>query len=184
MSQQGPNFPTVGVDAGGGTGGDTWSTPSAIEVDDGSFSAYSITAGSSLTTNILRGTGFGFSIPTFSTINGILLEIKRASQFSFPPQITDNLVLLLKAGVEVGNNEANATPWPVTTLTYISYGGSSNLWGTSWTPADINNANFGADLQGICDNSAGQTGRVDAYRITVYYTLPGTSFSGVIVTDS
>jgi hypothetical protein len=59
-------------------------------------------------------------------------------------------------------------------LTNQAYGNSTDLWGTTWTPADINNTGFGAVLSVFNTRSFGAaTATVDFMRITVTYTLPG-----------
>ena len=80
--------------------------------------------------------------------------------------VTDHTVQLLKAGVAVGTNNASATAWPVNTDGSITYGGATDLWGTTWTPTDINAATFGAFLQASW--SAGQP-FVNFMRMTVFY---------------
>lgn len=59
--------------------------------------------------------------------------------------VKDITVQLLKAGTLVGNNKADATAWS-TIFATTTYGGAADLWGTTWTYADINNANFGLVL--------------------------------------
>jgi hypothetical protein len=77
-------------------------------------------------------------------------------------------------GLEVGNNKAvtpaNSLPnaWPDTD-TYQMYGGSSDLWGTTWTPADINSPDFGFSFQADAENSIAS---IDHVRTTVYYSVP------------
>lgn len=83
----------------------------------------------------------------------------------------DNSVRLVKGGVETGSNLANTVyPWN-TVDTYTSYGSSTNLWGTTWSVAEINASNFGAVLSASVSNG---TARVDNMRITVtgISTLP------------
>jgi hypothetical protein len=83
----------------------------------------------------------------------------------------DNSVRLVKGGVLTGSDFAyTVTPWN-TVDTYTSYGSSSNLWGTTWTVADINATNFGAVLSASVSNG---TAQVDHMRITVtgISTLP------------
>lgn len=76
----------------------------------------------------------------------------------------DNSVRLIKNGTITGNNLAyTVSPWN-TADTYTSYGSSSNLWGTTWTVADINASNFGAVLSASVNNG---TAQVDHMRITV-----------------
>lgn len=78
------------------------------------------------------------------------------------------------AGLEVGNNKAvipaNSLPnaWPDTD-TYQMYGGPSDLWGTTWTPADINSPDFGFSFQADAENSIAS---IDHVRTTVYYSVP------------
>ncbi|MCU0359539.1 MAG: T9SS type A sorting domain-containing protein [Bacteroidia bacterium] len=83
----------------------------------------------------------------------------------------DNSVRLVKGGLETGSNLAYTVfPWN-TVDTYTSYGSSSNLWGTTWSVAEINASNFGAVLSASVSNG---TARVDHMRITVtgISTLP------------
>lgn len=76
----------------------------------------------------------------------------------------DNSVRLVRGGAVVGNDLANTlSPWN-TVDTYTSYGSALNLWGTTWTVADINASNFGAVLSASVANG---TARVDHMRITV-----------------
>jgi hypothetical protein len=79
----------------------------------------------------------------------------------------DSNVRLRKAAGFVGNNYAlTNTEWP-TTEAYVSYGGAGDLWGTSWSVTDINNANFGAALSVNVQNA---TAAVDHMRIGIFTT--------------
>jgi hypothetical protein len=83
----------------------------------------------------------------------------------------DNSVRLVKGGVVTGSNFAyTVTPWN-TVDTYSTYGSASNLWGTTWTVAEVNATNFGAVLSASVSNG---TAQVDHMRITVtgFSTLP------------
>ena len=61
-------------------------------------------------------------------------------------------------------------------MTAAGYGTTSDLWGTTWTPADINASNFGVALSA---NSSGtgatRTASVDYIQITVTYTADTTA---------
>ncbi len=60
--------------------------------------------------------------------------------------ITDNRVSLVgSTGLITTANKANSATWTTTEST-VSYGGAADLWGATWTPADINDADFGAVL--------------------------------------
>ncbi len=83
----------------------------------------------------------------------------------------DQSVRLLKAGVITGNNYAQTTSAWTTTDTYTTYGGAGDLWGTTWTEAEVNANNFGAVFSASVQNG---TARVDHIRISIYSfsTLP------------
>lgn len=82
----------------------------------------------------------------------------------------DYSVKLIKGGTIGGTDQAGTGSWP-TTDAYASYGNSTDLWGRTWTTADINASTFGAAIAARVQNG---TVRVDHIRITVYYfsTLP------------
>jgi Secretion system C-terminal sorting domain/SprB repeat len=126
--------------------------------------------------NYLQATGYSFAIPGNATIGGIRLTIGRyASNVLGSTRFRDNEVKLVKAGTVVGTNKAQAgVDWPQAEAAF-TYGTSTDLWGTSWTAAEINNANFGAALSGLNATGIGNTysGFVDYMQITVTYTVPG-----------
>ncbi len=122
-------------------------------------------------TRDLEASSFGFTIPLSTTINGIMAEVKKNSlsgTSSFP--IRDSLVqLMTSVGTNVGANRASAAPWSGTS-TYSTYGGSSDLWGSTWTPAVINSTGFGLAFKARNTVATGQAANVDHIRITVFYT--------------
>lgn len=173
-ASQGPNAPgTAADDAAVGTR--SWSTTSNVFVEDGNTAA----AGSNFpnqTTHYLKATNFGFSIPTGATIDGVIVEIKRRYQnltAGTNPLVVDSRVRIIKADASIGSTDrSSATTWPVA-LTFETYGGSSDLWGETWAPADINDADFGVALSAFCPNADGDDifMRVDFIRVTVHYTI-------------
>ncbi len=117
--------------------------------------------------------------------------INRSAQVvaAFAPAIagdlTDQDVYLLKAGSPVGSNHASTAAWSTSDATE-SYGSSSDLWGTTWTPAQINASNFGVRLN-VRNTSAtaSNTAYVDYIEITVRYspdTTTGIGSSGANIT--
>jgi Secretion system C-terminal sorting domain len=79
----------------------------------------------------------------------------------------DNEVRIVKGGAITGTNLAVAgTAW-TTVDTYTNYGTATELWGTTWTVADINAVDFGAAISTRVTNG---TAQVDHIRITVYST--------------
>lgn len=125
-------------------------------------------------TKDLQTTNYGFSIPTNATITGIHVSFNHSHVFTHPTALNDTLVSLLKGGVPTGANKMAVTgPYNQTVTTLENFGGTSDLWSTTWTPADINASNFGFDLK----MHATAVGNLDMYIwqgfiITVYYTIP------------
>ncbi len=121
-------------------------------------------------TNCLNSTNFGFTIPAAATITGIIVDIEKRSDFG--SNVQDNQLYLIKAGIPIGTNHATLwTSWPWTD-TYETYGGCTDLWGTTWTPAEVNAANFGVIFASI-DYSCADTIRsfIDHIRMTICYDM-------------
>lgn len=148
----------------------------------GTFSSITVNVGYTLAGEILEATGYGFSIPAGATVTGIQVSATKSSGSGL---IVDQSVQLYKAGALQATNRAAApatpTPaagsqWATAPATSI-YGGSADLWGTTWTPADINSAGFGAGISAtnVATNDSlafqSDTAQLDWVGITVYYTL-------------
>ena len=84
--------------------------------------------------------------------------------------LQDLTVQLLKAGSLVGSNKASSTGWS-TSKTTVGYGSSSDLWGTTWTPADLNASNFGLRFaaKNVVTGIAVVTASLDYISVTVTY---------------
>jgi|694.fasta_scaffold00302_31 hypothetical protein len=54
----------------------------------------------------------------------------------------ENTIKLIKGGTISGNNKSTGATIP-STLTTVSYGGTTDLWGLSFTVTDVNASNFG-----------------------------------------
>lgn len=149
-------FPTSGSNSGSGA---TWTITSPTNCSVGL---------SANTSKLLQLTGFGFAIPSTATIVGISLVFQGTAGFA----TFDSTVELLKAGTAVGNNEALPGTWP--SVSSRSYGGGTDLWGTTWTPAQVNASNFGFEL--AVSSLGTSTVTMGSPSITIAYTL-GSAFS-------
>lgn len=158
MATAGPNYAST-ADSDSTLSGNAWSNPGNAAASDNAYAT-----ASSNGTQYLKATGFGFSIPTGATIDGIVVEWERKTSSS---GVTDKAVRIVKAGAVGSTDKSAAGDWP-TTDTFKSYGGSTDLWGETWTAADINSANFGAAI--ATQSTLVRTNSVDSVRITVYYT--------------
>ncbi|MDR7496837.1 MAG: hypothetical protein QN174_07760 [Armatimonadota bacterium] len=149
-----------------------WSNPGYIVSSDNQKAAATGTGGDG-TTQRLRGYSCGFSIPSGATIDGILLEIERSSSPSGASYgAKDNEVRVRKGAAYSSANRADTTIFWPTTDTYKSYGGSTDLWGESWTPSDVNSSDFGGMVRAniVPVGTIVPTAYVDHMRLTVYYT--------------
>lgn len=170
MPSQGPQSPTAAAeDTTVGT--EVWNDPTFV------FSSNNIRAvsgGLSVgeISRYLTASGFGFTIPSRATIDGIECTCERQADFA-----NDNSVKILKAGVVTGSEKSTGATWVAGTDTVATFGSSTDLWGTTWTPADINNSGFGFAVSAIGIAGGPAAARIDHMTVTVYYTLlfPATS---------
>jgi hypothetical protein len=170
MATQGPlaSFvqATVAID-----GGDVaWQNPGEIYSEDGVGAQYNSTpfiVGE--LTEGLQATDFEFSMDENATIDGILVEVLK---IEIGAKIFDYSVMLMKAGVAQGADRWDATEWP-TSYAYTSYGGSGDLWGSTWTADEIRSTGFGVQFRAQSGSGLGEIARVDFIRITVTFTNRG-----------
>lgn len=166
LQTTGPLHPTTTATADD-TGADgTWEDPQNIFSNNGS-TANSFFLDTNPFTSPLYGGTFGFNIPSNAIIDGILLEVEISSSNRLDEP--SSVIKLTKAGSEVGDNKAG-TGTAVSNV--YSYGGSSDLWGTTWTPAEINAAGFGSSLDYTYTSSPNDFSiSIDFVRITVYWHI-------------
>jgi hypothetical protein len=89
---------------------------------------------------------------------------------------------ILNGGAIVGTDQRFSGFWP-TSFALRTWGGPTNLWGATWTAADINSSTFGFSLQ---SNGGGTNGfsYVNYIQITITYTAPsGVQFAGATCTS-
>ena len=114
-------------------------------------------------------TGFGFSIPTGSSINGIKVTIERNDGSG---KIKDNLIKILKSGSVAGSDKSASAGWQSSDQ-IVTYGSASDLWGTTWSASDVNASNFGIAISVKRNNGAGtNVAYIDHIQITVDYSAP------------
>lgn len=146
----------------GGVDGIAWFNPGNAAVNDGSNAV--TTLNQLEHTNYLKATGFGYSVPSNATVTGVRAELD-GDAAGVP-----HAVKLVKNGVILTTADAASEAGPDG---YTYFGGLSDLWGETWTPADINASNFGLVYYLEDDGVASATTvSVDHIRLTVSYSLP------------
>lgn len=140
-----------------------WLNPGRITANDNSDAGGERV--DSETTQRLRSTTHGFTIPSDATIDGFIVtdEIIDPDDTA----ITDLEAKLNKAGVPVGADRLLTPIWGAR-LTR-THGGASDLWGTTWTPAEVNASGFGFSLRAIATGDRGEPA-VDHFTIECFFT--------------
>jgi hypothetical protein len=132
------------------------------------------TVGDDQSTDALVCTQYGFAIPAAATIFGIVINVeRRTNDVSAISPTRDAMVRVLKGGVAEPADRATATDYTLADVVE-AHGGATDLWGATWTPAEVNNAGFGA---GFVAQKAGATGgnvtvSVDHIAVEVFYSQP------------
>lgn len=138
---------------------------------NGSYSYYG--------SDTLQTTGHGFSIPTGSIINGVVVSVSCFYNLGSANDVSAKLSLIPNS-VSPSVNHALGVSLPgpmnqsLTTYGSLTYGSPTDTWGLALDPAAVNSPNFGFQWQ--CNGSTyGKGGTnptasyVDAIGITVYY---------------
>ncbi len=160
VASAGPNTPaTIGDDASLGTV--AWSNPGNAGASDDARAEAALAANE--TSHALKGTNAGFAIPSNATVSGLKVQIEARTGASVSPSLSARLV---KAGSAVGTPAVTAMTGGSVDTVY-TLGGSTELWGTTWTAAEVNAADFG--VQVWAGASVAETIGVDAITLTVYY---------------
>lgn len=152
-----------------GIGTQSWSNAARVVASDDSYATASVNDGQ--VTNWLQCTGYGFSLPSHANISGIAVDIERQVSNT---NGADAAVRLVKGGVIGVTDRSDAANYPIGSDGTVAHGGSNDLWGTTWTPANINASNFGVAFAAKKNGTSGnaRTLYIDYIRITVSYTLP------------
>jgi uncharacterized protein (DUF433 family) len=131
--------------------GTAWSNPTYVTA--GHVGEYaSCNLGAKAETQALYVHDFGFAIPSGATILGIEVKVTASAPLNFTH--------LVKAGAFAG-----------TVLNGTSGGGPSDLWGTTWTPAQINATNFGIAYWALNPNTHESLCVANSVIVTVYYSV-------------
>lgn len=117
-------------------------------------------------------TGFGLSVPSGATINGIdaVFSARRSG-----PAGSFNNIKIIKGGTIVGTGTNIANGTLTTSQADYTVGSSSDLWGQSWTDTDVNASNFGIAFN-MFRTAMGTPNCYDIH-LRVYYTAGSSSFS-------
>lgn len=157
MASQGPLAPTAAASLG--LSSHDWLNPTNVFSNDGSVADTTVPAVA--VSDDLYVSGFGFSIPTTSTIVGMELTVEWTMSGSGAPEID---IFLTKDGSGKVGFQFLTGIGATSTV-----GGPTDMWGLTLVPSDINAAAFGAMLE-IVGDTATAVGTIDFVTLTTYYT--------------
>jgi len=166
MPSTGATLPGSGTSTDLGGSSADWLFPGNITTDDNTNAEL---GGGSGESGHLRATQFGFAISAGS-IDGITVTFEA----KYVGASAETLIAQIRnaSGTLVGNQKTTSVN--STSLTTYTLGGSSDVWGTSLTQTDINDADFGVELW--ANNGSGALSyevEVDWVKIDVTYTSGG-----------
>lgn len=168
MASVGPFNPGVVVEGTGGNYG--WTDENNGKLSDDVYAGVSAGATGTGQSNPLTFTDLGFTIPSNSAINGIVVEIEA---HTYRDSVDDGFrvsATLVKNNAVTGTTKGPIN-LPTTTNTFTTFGNSTDLWGATLTAADVNSANFGVEIY-VNNVNTSSTGSLDSIRMTVHYTPP------------
>jgi hypothetical protein len=145
----------------------TWINPGNVAASDNTYATFgNLTGGAGVYTDYLQATGFNFSIPNGATISGIVVEVERSDP-NF--RTADYSIRIVKGGTIGSTDKSSGAIYP-SSDSYQAYGNAGDLWGETWTAADINDPGFGVAIAAERTSAGGTAaGQVDNIRITVFY---------------
>lgn len=165
MADTGATYPRLGSSEDR-AGRVAWTNPTYIQAVDNN-APWSDTDDVS---DWLRGSDFGFSVPVDATILGVKLDMRR---FEGGGVVSNSLLYLVDENGDNTGDSKHGTNQTWSGLQEVSYGGATDLWRATLTPAIVNSSNFGARMSVY--GSGASSAAVYWYKITVYYTEPPTT---------
>ncbi|OYY63533.1 MAG: hypothetical protein B7Y51_05930 [Burkholderiales bacterium 28-67-8] len=161
-----------------GAGTASWSSRSLSRAwsSDNKYATVGLSA-SKLTSKYLQCLNYGFSIPASATINGITVNVDdkfSAGRGGAGSSYTQDAYMRIVKGGTIGTIDRSLATEHTTTEVSAVHGSSTDLWGQTWTAADINSATFGAAYAATLVGSNALTFSLDVISITVDYTLDTT----------
>lgn len=165
MATQGPYSPGTVAQQDFATGYPDWSNVDNVKASDNTYATVSI--GTIRQSDYMLCTNFGFTIPTGSLINGILVEIEAKTSDLWGIYL--QYCGLRYNGSALGSYKSQLSPYVDLTDAYIVGGSVTDKWSATLTDTIINDSTFGVRF--IAYSTSGiTTVSVDHVRITVDYT--------------
>lgn len=151
-----------------------WSNPGNVTAEDGVYAQSTAwPAPGPAATRKMEATQFGFAIPSNATIVGFRVRIKGKINSGIGDTGNTIAVGLTKDGTALAGSYDTSFSFSITNTAYEKTDGvtETNLFGTTWTPAEVNASTFGVVILASSDGSATIADQVDVVQVKVFYTL-------------
>lgn len=156
-------YPTTDTAVSGG-----WVNPTNVQADDNAVASIAISTKNNTNDREQGGYGFDSIVPGNATINTVTVEVEHRVTSTSNISFLENYAIV--NGVTGAVNSDNTEPTVLTARTYPY----ARPGGGSWTPADLNDANFVTRIrQRNGNNASSVTFEWDYIRVTVDYTPAG-----------
>ena len=144
------------------SGDASWSNTGNATVDDGAVAYVNIVSPTYTISNYLKVTDRIQKIPSGATVNGIIVNIQVASipQAYLSVVVCKGATLSSEVTEQVTLNNA--------------FGNTTDLWGLSWTAADVNASDFGVQIRFSPSIFSTVDVSVDYIDTTIFYTYTET----------
>lgn len=160
--------------AGAGASTASWTNPGNITSDNGSAATASWAAFGN--TDYLRCTNFGVSLPAGAGITGISVRMDKQATTTGSFHLS---LYLTKNGTSTAGYEKSFA----LSTGLEEKGWLGNLWGTTWTKAEVEATTFGCLITGLDDlGYSGGSAAIDYVQIKVHYNT--SLYSSVIIGES
>lgn len=140
---------------------------------DGVFATASLAQ--NVVTHYAKLTNYGFAVPSDATIVGIIAT--GYAKAGTTNRIQDQNVKIVKGGTIGGTDKGTASNKLTAAITPQTWGGTSDLWGNTLTPSDVNGSTFGIAVAYKNTNATTTVVSLDAVTLAVFYTSPSGALS-------
>lgn len=165
FGQVGPAHPSSLTQRVASSGDVAWDAVSGAGDEDGVPA--SATLGPLQTSQTLVATGFGLSLPAGKTPSGVIVEVEELADSGASWVVVEKELRLVLGGAAVGEerSDPHLQGWP-REAELVPHGGASDLWGATFSAADVAGADFGVQLAAY-NYSGGATVTVGVEQIRV-----------------
>lgn len=147
-----------------------WANPNRATLSDDLYARVQLASGE--VSKYLSVSDYGFIIPPGATIDGIEVKIE-GHQEDFLANFADASIVLTQYGTIVGADRAGTGYYDDKDYVNV-YGSATDLWGATWTPADVMDPGFGVMYSVTRLSGTGTYYMyVDYVEVTVYYSGTG-----------